>query len=507
MTRTKAADPQTGQLGSHEVEERLAELLEACLSSRRTAAQLVPAIASLARPQQEFVLHWVRVVAQSSAELAYQFAAAVPRALALLGERGTEAWLIAALDVLDRESIYAARATLKDLTRFARAWTEQADALRLVDVARVLELFLCGLSGRALRVAPGEAPWTDTQTVHLPAEVSRFAARERNFLVYKAMVGLAWAQARFGTFDAEIAVAVERSPTPSRARRWLAFLEAVRLDAKLAIALPGLARDMRTLQVPPPDAGVLALLEPLRTVQASAADTIAVLARIDIARAPPQWCYVGPLHPEQAEAVRAARIAREKEAFRSLLGALRDARHDQPEASGARFTAEIGKPDALGVCEVELLLDGTPVTTPADAKRLVQSILQDLGELPPEYLAPADAGAYQAAAQPAASSEPDEKPADDDAGAALYDEWDFARRHYRRNWCALRLRDIHPGDPAFIWRTLEKHRSQIASLKRTFEALRGEDRTHRRQSHGDGIDIDAAVAGLTELAAGREFPE
>ncbi len=96
-----------------QIEKLLEELLAACLSSRRTAAQLVPEIAALARPHREFVLHWVRVVAQSNVELAYQFAAAVPRALALLGERGTEAWVIAAMDAFDRESTYAAGAALE----------------------------------------------------------------------------------------------------------------------------------------------------------------------------------------------------------------------------------------------------------------------------------------------------------------------------------------------------------------------------------------------------------
>ncbi|MCG6876946.1 MAG: nitric oxide reductase activation protein [Betaproteobacteria bacterium] len=503
-------DLATALFGSHEVEERLEELLAACLSSRRTAAQLVPGIAALARPQQEFVLHWVRVVAQSSAELAYRFAVAVPRALALLGERGTEAWLIAAMDIFDRESMYSASAALKDPARFARSWTEHARALRLTEVMRVLELFLCGLSGRVLRVVPDEAPWTDTQTVHLPTEVSRFADRDRNFLVYKAMVGLAWAQARFGTFGTEITAAVKRSPEPWRTRRWLAFLEAVRLDARIAMALPGLARDMRTLQQPAPDATLAQLLEPLHGTDAGIGDTIAVLSNIDIARAPPQWCYVGPLHPEQADAVRGARIARERESFRAMLAALRDERDDRDQVidvTAARFEAKLSEPDAAGERQMALLLDGAPVSPPAEAASLVQSILQDLGELPTDYLVPAGAGTYEPATGPTAGDGSDDNPARTDEGAALYDEWDFARKHYRRNWCALRVREIHPGDAGFVWRTLEKYRPQIASLKRTFEALRGEDRTHRRQPYGDGIDIDAAVAGLADLAAGREFPE
>ncbi len=397
-----------------------------------------------------------------------------------------------------------------DLTRFTRSWAEQSHALRLSDVTRVLEMFACGLAGRALRVAPDEAPWTDTQTVYLPDEVSRFAARERNFLVYKAMVGLAWAQARFGTYGSEIATAVEQSRDPSRARRWLAFLEAVRLDARIAAALPGLARDMRSLQVPLPDARLLELLAPLRSARAGAADSVAVLAQVDFARAPPQWCYVGPLRPEPAADVRASRIAREKEAFRALLAALRDEHRERAgsdEDAGAPFTAQLSEPDAAGARDVELRLNGKPLTPSADAMRLVQSILQDLEELPPEYLVPAGAGDRQAAGHSGACGGPEEDPADNEVDVILYEEWDFARKNYRRNWCALRVRDILPGDAGFVWRTLEKYRGQIAALKRTFEALRGEDRTHRRQPNGDGIDIDAAVAGFADLAAGREFPE
>jgi len=498
-------DPALPPLAPDQVEDRLAELLEACLSSRRTAAQLVPEIAGLPRPQQDFVLRWVQVVARSSTELAYQFAAAAPRALALLGERGTERWLIAAMDVFDGESMHAANTVLGDLPRFARAWSKHDRALQLTEVTRVLELYLRGLAGRTLRVAPDAAPWTDTQTVYLPAEVALFAARERNFLVYKAMTGLAWAQTRFGTFGGEIGAAVVRSSAPARARRWLAFLEAVRLDARIAQALPGLARDMRALQQPEPDAELAALLAPLRALRAGAADSVAVLARIDIGRAPPRWCYVAPLQPERAEAVRAARIAREKEAFRTMLVALRGGETKQdPPPRAPDFAAQVTAPDASGERKVTLLLDGTPVTPPAEAASLVQSILQDLGELPPDFLVPAEAGAYEPTARFDAA---EGDPARGEEEALLYDEWDFTRRDYRRDWCALRVHDVHLGDVDFVWRTLEKYRPQVASLRRTFEALRGEDRTQRRQPYGDGIDIDAAVAGVADLAAGREFPE
>lgn len=500
-----SSPPSSERLPAALLEDRLEELLEACLSSRRTAAALVPGIAALERGAQDFVLHWVGVVARSSAELAYQFAAAAPRALALLGERGAEAWLVEAMDVFDHGSMYAASATLKDLSGFARAWGAQAEAARFDDVARILELFLCGLAGRRLRVAAGDEPWTDTETVYLPREVSLFAARSRNFLVYKAMAALAWAQCRHGTFAPGVAAAIAASDHPARTRGWLAFLEAVRLGAKLARTLPGLARDVRALEQPAPDARLAAALAPLAAPDASVEATLAALGAVDLGAAPPAWPFVVRLHPERVQEVREARIARERDAFRAMLAGLREARRGEGADEAGRFEARVAEEAAGGERTVELLLDGAAVAPPADAANLVQSILQDLGELPPEYLEPAGAGAYVPGAAPAAAGE--EAAAEAEAGAAIYDEWDFARRHYRRGWCVLRSRDVHPGDPGFVWRVLERYRPQIASLKRTFEALRGEDRLHRREPYGDGIDVDAAVAGLADAAAGRELPE
>jgi nitric oxide reductase NorD protein len=405
--------------------------------------------------------------------------------------------------------MYAASAALKDLPRFAHGWREAAQSASLPDVARVLELFLCGLSGRALRIEAGEAPWTDTETVYLPARVHAFATRERNFLAYKAMAALAWAQTRFGTFAAGLGVAVAARP---EAARWIAFLEAVRLGARIDRALPGLGRDLRFLQQPPADAALAAVLTRLERAEADLSDTLAVAARLDLSKPPPAWCYVGPLFPERVASAQAARIAREKDAFRLVIAQMRDelrttGRPLTAEGETSAFSAGVSEPDETGERTLQLFFDGTPIAPPGDARNLVQSILQDLGELPPDYLAAAGPGAYRPDAGPGAPPRADEPPKQVEEGAAIHDEWDFARKHYRRGWCVLRERDVHPGDPGFVWRTLQKYRPQIASLKRTFEALRGEDRLHRRQPYGDAIDIDAVVAGLADRRAGRELPD
>jgi nitric oxide reductase NorD protein len=71
----------------------------------------------------------------------------------------------------------------------------------------------------------------------------------------------------------------------------------------------------------------------------------------------------------------------------------------------------------------------------------------------------------------------------------------------------VRERDVHAGDSDFAARTLGRHAFLRARLRRSFELLRGEDRVLKRQTGGDAIDIDAAVEGFADVAAGRELPD
>ena len=68
------------------------------------------------------------------------------------------------------------------------------------DVANVLEAFVHGLNGRRLKIEAGEQVYTDTETLFVPATVSRFEQREQNFQLYKAMVVHQWAQTWYGTW-------------------------------------------------------------------------------------------------------------------------------------------------------------------------------------------------------------------------------------------------------------------------------------------------------------------
>ncbi|MBL8492146.1 MAG: VWA domain-containing protein, partial [Rhodocyclaceae bacterium] len=152
----------------------------------------------------------------------------------------------------------------------------------------------------------------------------------------------------------------------------------------------------------------------------------------------------------------------------------------------------------LGALEAELSVDGQVVSLPPEGRAAAQSLIQDLGMIPPECMTPAGPGAWK----PTDRQGPGPTATLETRADALYDEWDFRRRAYRRQWCHLYLHDVAPGDPGFVGEVRRRHLPLIRQLRRRFEALRGEDRVLRRQPDGDELDLDALVAAIGDRRGG-----
>ena len=499
-----AAEP----LAANALEELLDELLDPVLSSRRTATGLAGTIAPLARELQDFILHWVAVIARSNPEMAYQFAAAAPQALARLDLAAAEAWIIEAMDTYDRDGLYRGSAIFKNAAEFSGFSHATAAAVPFEDVAQVLQLFICGLAGRRLRLDTAAHPYTDTETLFLPSRIALLPTQEENFMVYKAMATLLWAQGRFGTFDVDLDAVCKDYADPQRALELLNTLETIRLEACIARTLPGLAREMRKLR---DGQGADPRCTRLTTPSATVSDSVALLDQVYADMAPARYSYVPVLQPEQAAAVRRARIAKEKDEFQSALAQLLEEKNGSGAAQprpGERFSIQASELSAEdGGASYELMLDGETVTPPENVSQLMDSILQDLGEIPDDYLTAAGDGGYRQ------NQRSNQDPADvwkgvyHEEGAFFYNEWDWKRRHYRKNWCVLRELDVHAGNAAFIDTTLAKYAPQVTQLKRTFELLRGEDKLLKKQPYGDDIDLDAVIAAYADMKSGMELSD
>jgi nitric oxide reductase NorD protein len=491
------------------LENQLDDLLDAVLSSRRTATRLAEAIAPLPRDQQDFVLHWVAIISRTNPEMAYQFAAAAPQALAILDLSATEAWIIGAMDTYDREGLYPGSQVFKHAAEFVTRARGSASEVTFEDVAQVLQLFICGLSGRRLRLDTAPHGYTDTETIFLPPRVALFPTRDENFLVYKAMATLLWAQVRYGTFSIDLGAVCAGYADPQRALDALNSLEIHRLEACIARTLPGLAREMERLRggekQPDPKHA------PLAAPDASISDSVALLADAYADMASEHCSYTPTLRPEQAAAVRNVRLAKEKAEFQSALKHVleqKDGPRSQQLRPEQRFAVQASVPLATdGDTNYELLLDGEPVAPPENVAQLMDSILHDLGDIPDDYLVAAGDGGYRQPGRREHDPTDVWKGVHHEEDAFFYNEWDHTRRHYRKNWCVLRELDVHPGNADFVAATLSKYAYQVTQLKRTFELLRGEDKLLKKQPNGDDIDFDAVISAYADMTSGMELSD
>ena len=288
-------------LTAHQLEARLDEALDPVLSSRRTAQPLALKLAPLARELQDFALHWVNVIARTSGEMAYQFAALAPTALARLDGAAAETWIIQAMDTFDREGLYRGTAQLKNVDGFIASSSHEAHAVTLEDSQNVLELFVCGLTGRRLKLEAASEAYTDTETIHLPARIFERSSRDGNFLIYKALVTHLWAQARYGTFNANPAQRLAQYADPVRALALYHYLETTRIDAIIARDLPGLARELTALRNEMEAPAACALL--LTTPTAPASIHFVIVRRVSIVISnTPAKSYTGKTYCARAAA-------------------------------------------------------------------------------------------------------------------------------------------------------------------------------------------------------------
>ncbi|MCL5061468.1 MAG: VWA domain-containing protein, partial [Candidatus Thermoplasmatota archaeon] len=479
--------------------------------------QLAAELGALTRDEQDFILGWIRRIASTHITLAWQFGRRAPALLPRMERRLLEAWAVHACDVFDRTGLQTALRVMEEVDSFddAQHRNDAAGAL-FEDIAPVLGNFVCGLSGRRLRIEEGDAAWTDGERIVLPPRIAALPNLDDNFQLAKATVALLWAQTRFGSLRIDHAGIAAGYADPERALTRLYALETLRLTARIARELPGLHRQMQRLRAqldPPLPPGWRRFETSLASDQATSDDSLALLGAAYDEADCPQWSDQGCLRPEAIAAARAARLDKEKARLRIKLAELLEehqaAQADPQAASEAPAELDIETRDENGRLDFEVTLDGAPLAPPDTVKQLLTSVYLDFGEIPPEYLTPAGDGEYD-------PNQVFDQPEDPDAvwhgtyhekGAELYPEWDHGRQHYRKNWCVMREKTVAPVHDSFYRDTLDKYTGVVKHLRRKFEALRDENRLDKRQTQGDEIDLDALIEALADARDGREMSD
>ena len=478
---------------------------------------LATSLAALPREEQNFLLDWVKRIATTNIEIAYQFAKRIVDMPAHMDRRVVESWALHAVDTYDRAGLRPALQVIHNAENFAHLSHERAVGAAFRDVSGILLAFVHGLSGRQLILEQGDAVYTDSETLYLLPVVAKLHSTEDNFQLCKAMVAYLWAQTRFGTFRGNLGVALSLYPDSDRALKQFHALEAIRLDACINRELPGLYREMQRLRTLLGDAlsapaGWEGYARELCGPKATVADSLRLLAKVYAGEIAETACYQGELRPDDVATCMAARMEREKILLRVKLAQFVDElskQTGQERETPPRFDVPQAEEDAEqnNLSQLELTLDDMPIAPPDGVRQLLTSIQLDWGEIPPEHLSPAGDGEYDLSLYQEQTQDPDAvwQGTYHEEGATFYPEWDCGRQHYRKNWCVMREKDVTPVHDSFVSDVLHKHNGLIKHLRRVFEAMRDENRVLKRQAYGDEVDIDALVEALADARDGSEM--
>lgn len=162
---------------------------------------------------------------------------------------------------------------------------------------------------------------------------------------------------------------------------------------------------------------------------------------------------------------------------------------------------EMAPPQGMSPEEIRFItLDDRAIELPEELRKLAREIENDLGNLPSLYISSARQMSGGSSKNPQKS--PRDEPGKPLPGENTYDEWDFRRKGFRKNWCRLIEKKVIPAKGTFVASTLEKYRGQLIQLKRQFEMMRTQYRFVKRQRDGDEIDLDATIEAYGDQSAG-----
>lgn len=339
------------------------------------------------------------------------------------------------------------------------------------DRVHGLGMLASALAGRAVAVAelqPGEAPWTDGQTIYVDP-VAPDRARLASVAVQASMIAA-------GSLDPDVVRPLVRHPR--LARRYLA-VEGHRALMSNADVLPGILasvgdRDIAGRSDSP--AASLRIASARGAIQDPAPEFGVIRAGKVVAasRAATQQNQAEPQH-----------VPRNSSDQKRELEELDDGEVDDSDDPDL-FTSPVGGGGFIGKWLKKML---------SSARKTGSGGGPPGADSPTHRTNSTKRGAYAVASL--ASAPGDEGNEQDPAAdGRRYPEWDVARKSYRPAWCTVR--EVEPTIKASATQAID----DAIGVRRPLSRLgMGLHRRHR-QSQGDDIDIDAAVEARVEVRAG-----
>ena len=508
------ASAKYGGMAERQIQMKLELHLEPILSSQKGVIEPAKDLCLFSMQDQERFIDTVGDICDTNMELAYKFCHHGIESLKHIEELNWSDWVYEIIDCYKKDGIEKSIKLMDSVILYAGKLNGTPTSIDFSEFSKTIESLLTGLNGRPLKVEIGNEIYTDTETVYLPERVSSEKTKEENFNLIKASAIHLWAQTYYGTWR------IDKNDfnifeDKEKAIKAYHLLETIRLDEKIKKELPGVGRILERLN-PKKKLALISkefsyAIDILSNNKSSNKDSLNLINSIlkDLDKIPDSL-YAGNLKLESVSTVSDERKNQDKINFEKALEELHEQWREVKEAPKENNENENSKEKTFSITkddnneyDVALEFGDSSIKPPDNIKQLMDSIIQDFGEIPEDYLEPAGDGGY--------TSDIEEEETNNNYENQNYDfcynEWDHATQKYRKDWCKLNEITIEGIDNNFIQETLNKYRGLLKNLNRTFEALRQDEKKLKKQNYGDDIDLDAFIDAYIDLKQGKEIDE
>tara|TARA_A100000164_G_scaffold283797_1_gene256420 strand:+ start:1532 stop:3739 length:2208 start_codon:yes stop_codon:yes gene_type:complete len=504
-----------GGMAERQIQMNLELHLEPILTNQKSIINPAKDLCLFSMQDQERFIQTVGEMCDISMDLGYEFCHHGVESLRQLDETQWLDWVKKLKSTYNDAGIDKAVKLMDEIRFYTEELLGSSSSIDFIDFSKTIESLLTGLNGRPLKVEMSEEIYTDTETIYLPERVSSQISKEENFRLIKASAIHLWAQTYFGTWRINKNDFNDFEDT-TKASEAYHFLETIRLDEKIKKELPGVGKIIENLN-PKKEMALISkniktAINILSNEESTYKDSLKLIESIlpDLDKIPVSP-YAGSFKIDSASSISEERINQDKINFEKALDELhdqwREVQNEPDENSQVEDANEktfsVSKENNENDYDVVLEYGDSNITPPEDVKQIMDSIIQDFGEIPDEYLQPAGDGGYN-------SDEEKDETSNDYENSNFefsYNEWDHARQQYKKDWCKLNEKTVEEVSSNFIKETLSKYRGLLKNLNRTFEALRQDEKRLKKQNYGDNIDLDAFIDAYIDLKRGKEVDE
>ncbi len=513
----------------------------------------------------EAALGHVPVIWPVSHSLCYDFLRLLPEALRTLSLEQIPRWIGITLDLYETKGLRAAQRFMQDDLEEYLAKLDGSGGLALSIAGKQLLPYIRGIARDDLRIAVSRQCYTDTKTIFVPEEISFSENINENFLFYKLLLTFQWGFIVCNSFlsspnkTRDLIDFFQGFAYPHLASSIYQNLESVRVRIFLNQELPGLMRAAekhifsrlrdefhRSSPLSSLQLTIVANREEVATLLSeiltdndrnafitglanphdSMRITKALYQQIKLGKNPEALVNTFPFQGvfKLNKVVTAGKIKEQKKgeelsdlmATHLLSLSKKELAKLMQEDQDKKFGNTLAESDISMIVDSEfagttkeetdapllVTINNQEIDLPPELEAFSKTFLKEFGHLPAKFISSAAGKAGQLMLEQDITGSTKTEPNPESNTTTSYDEWDYRRQGYRKNWCTLHCKSLTPVHSSFIRNTLDKYHGLTIRLRHQFEMMRSQEHFVKRQREGDDIDFDALVESISDTKAG-----